>query len=358
VDSLRSPTFTAKHGVSPSIMDYARQNYVAQPGDNVTRFVRMMGPYDNYAINWGYRVIPTSATPEAEKPMLDRWIREKAGDPMYRFAGGDGIDPRAQTEDIGDDPVRASRYGIANLRLVAPRLPEWTATPGEDWSDLNELYGELVQSYGRYVGHVTTLVGGMYRTSKATDQDGPVFEPVPAHRQRDAMRFFVDEVFTTPTWLVDPALLRRFEGAGALNRVRAQQQFVINSLIDANRLGRMQEVALMGAADAYQPIEMLTDVRTAVWSELGSGRSIDPWRRQLQRAHLERLRTLATAETVVGIAGADPRTTDARPLARGELVGLQSAIKTRMARSGGDETTRRHLADAAARIAETLNPRR
>lgn len=355
VDSLRSPSFTSRYGVSPSVMDYARQNYVAQPGDGVIRFVRMMGPYDDYAINWGYRVIPSAATPDAERRTLDAWIREKADDPRYRFAGGDGVDPRAQTEDIGDDPVRASGYGIANLQRVLPMLPEWTATPGEDWSDLSELYGELVSSYARYVGHVVTVVGAVYRTTKATDQAGPVYEPVPPARQREAVRFLAAEVFTTPTWLVDPVVLRRFEATGALNRVRAQQQSVVNALLDVGRMSRMQETALNGARDAYPPIEMLADVRRGIWGELSGRGSIDVWRRQLQRAHVERLRTLATAET--STAALDTRTADARPLARGELLMLQGVISSRLARSGGDDVTRRHLSDIAARIRDTLEPR-
>ncbi|MBA2291211.1 MAG: zinc-dependent metalloprotease [Gemmatimonadales bacterium] len=355
VDSLRSPSFTSRYGVSPSVMDYARQNYVAQPGDGVTRFVRMMGPYDDYAINWGYRVIPGAATPEAERKTLDAWIREKSGDPRYRFAGSNGVDPRAQTEDIGDDPVRASRYGIANLKRVVPMLPEWTATPGEDWSDLAELHGELVSSYARYVGHVVTVVGGVYRTTKASDQAGPVYDPVPPARQRDAVRFLAEEVFTTPTWLVDPSVLRRFEATGALNRIRAQQQSVVNALLDAGRLSRMQETASNSPRDAYQPIEMLAEVRRAIWGELSGNANIDVWRRQLQRAHIERLRTLATGETAT--ATVDTRTADARPLARGELTALQGSIRARLARSGGDDVTRRHLADVAARIRDTLEPR-
>ncbi|MEP6589955.1 MAG: zinc-dependent metalloprotease [Gemmatimonadota bacterium] len=357
VDSLRSPTFTASHGVSPSIMDYARQNYVAQPGDGVTRFVRMMGPYDAYAINWGYRVIPGADSRAAEKPTLDRWILEKAGDPMYRFAGGDGIDPRAQTEDIGDDPVRASRFGIANLKRVAPMLPTWTATAGEDYSDLNELYGELVQSYGRYLGHVVTLVGGVYRTTKMTDQAGPVFEPVPAARQREAIQFFDEALFTTPTWLVDPTLLSRIENGGAMERVRSQQSAVVNQLLDPTRLARMNETALFAGANAYTPLAMLGDVRSAIWSELRGTGPIDPWRRQLQRVHLERLRTLAVADGTPSTRGPDPKTSDARPMARGELVALRAAIRTRLAR-GGDEATRRHLADAVDRIDETLDAKK
>lgn len=357
VDSLRSPTFTAAHGVSPSIMDYARQNYIAQPGDGVTRFVRMMGPYDFYAINWGYRALPNATSMDAEKPTLDRWIREKANDPMYRFAGGDGIDPRTQTEDLGDDAVRASRFGIANLKRVAPMLPTWTGTPGQDYSDLNELYGELVQSYTRYLGHVVTLVGGVYRSAKMTDQAGPVFEPVPAAKQREAIHFFDEMVFTTPLWLVDPALLSRIEGGGAIERVRAQQSVVVNQLLDPSRLGRMAENVVFGGAGVYAPMTMLSDIRGAIWKELGGNAAIDPWRRQLQRVHLERLRMLAIADGVPATRGPDPKTSDARPLARGELTALRVAIQGRLAR-GGDEATRRHLADAVARIAETLETKR
>ncbi|MES2125472.1 MAG: zinc-dependent metalloprotease [Gemmatimonadota bacterium] len=357
VDSLRSPTFTAAHGVSPSIMDYARQNYVAQPGDGVTRFVRMMGPYDFYAINWGYRIIPGAATAAAEKATLDRWILEKANDPMYRFAGGDGIDPRAQTEDIGDDPVRASRLGIANLRRVAPMLPRWTATAGEDYEDLNELYGELVQSYARYLGHVVTLVGGVYRNAKTTDQAGPVFEPVPAARQREAIRFFDEVLFTTPTWLVDPALLSRIENGGAMERVRVQQSAVVNQLLDPARLGRMTENAVFADGAVYSPMMLLADLRGSIWKELAGSGSIDPWRRQLQRIHVERLRTLATADGPATIRTADPRMSDVRPLARGELVALRAAIQARLGR-GGDEATRRHLSDVADRITETLEAKK
>src|SRR5690606_37395766 len=172
VDSLRSPTFTERYGVSPSIMDYARQNYVAQPGDGVTRFVRKIGPYDHYAIEWGYRVYPEAATPEEEKPILDRFVLEHAGDPMYRFAGRVGLDPRTQTEDIGDDPVRASGYGIANLKRVVPNLVEWTTTPGQGYDDLLEVYGELIGMWRRYVGHVVTVVGGVYEDTKTSDQEG------------------------------------------------------------------------------------------------------------------------------------------------------------------------------------------
>ncbi len=355
VDSLRSPSFTSEYGVAPSIMDYARQNYIAQPGDGVTRFVRKIGPYDLYSVNWGYRVIP-APTAKAEIATLDRWIAEKADDPRYRFYGGDGMDPRAQTEDIGGDPVMASTYGIMNLKRVLPQLPTWTATPGENWDDLEELYGELVSSYARYVGHVITMIGGIERTAKSTDQAGPVYVPVTAAEQRRAMKFLADEVFTTPTWMVEPELLRRIEGVGAMDRVRQAQTSALNRVVDATRMQRMVEVGLYADGPTYTPAALLADVRGAIWGELSGRGAIDPWRRQLQRAHVERLISLATAESVSAARGADASTAEARPLARQELRTLQSAIGARM-RQGGEATTRAHLEDLSARIGQALDPK-
>jgi hypothetical protein len=171
-ESLRDPEFAREMGVSASIMDYARQNYVAQPGDGLegADFVRQIGPYDHYAIEWGYRIIPDATTPAGEKPVLDQWILAKADDPMYRFGNRSSIDPRSQTEDLGSDPVASAGYGLANLKRVAPRLVEWTSTAGEDYADLDELYGELLGQYSRYMGHVVTLIGGVRTDLKATDR--------------------------------------------------------------------------------------------------------------------------------------------------------------------------------------------
>lgn len=363
VDSLRSPSYTERMGVSPSIMDYARQNYIAQPGDGVARFVRKLGPYDRYAINWGYRVLPDAPTPDAERPALDRWIREKADDPMYRFANGSAVDPSAQTEDIGDDPVRASSFGMANLRRVAIHLVEWTATPGQDYADLSELYGELVQSYNRYAGHVVTLVGGVYGTTKASDQPGTVYAPVPAARQRAALKFFGDEVFTTPTWLVDENILRRIENAGAIDRIRQIQAGIVNRLLDPARMQRLSEGEAYRPRDSYRLSAMLEDLKNGIWSpDLAGVGPIDVWRRNLQRAHLARMGALmvdapapapasppgasAVVPIVVGLS-------DIRPLVRAQLGVLRTAARTRALRTT-DPVTRAHLDDVTVRITEIL----
>ncbi len=370
VDSLRSPSYTERMGVSPSIMDYARQNYIAQPGDGVTRFVRKLGPYDRYAINWGYRVLPSARSPDDERPTLDRWIREKADDPMYRFANGSGLDPSAQTEDIGDDPVRASRFGMANLRRVTPRLVEWTSTPGQDYADLGELYGELVQSFNRYAGHVVTMIGGVYGRTKASDQPGMVYATVSAAKQRAAMKFFADEVFTTPTWLVDENILRRIEPAGAIDRIRQIQAGIVNRLLDPARMQRLSEGEAYHPRDAYRLPEMLNDLKDGIWAAGLSGTGpIDLWHRNLQRAHVARLGTLmvdgpapapAPAPFPPGAAAVAPivvAQSDIRPLVRAQLASLKTAVQARMVRTT-DPVTRAHLGDVVARITELLEGER
>jgi hypothetical protein len=365
VDSLRSPTFTERMGVSPSIMEYARQNYVAQPGDGVTRFIRTMGPYDSYAINWGYRVIPEAATPAEERPILDGWIREKAHDPMYRFGrqrGGLAVDPAVQTEDLGDDAVRASGFGIANLRRVVPRLVEWTSTPGEDFSDLEEVYGELVGMYNRYVGHVMANVGGVREIIRTTDQDGYVYEPVSRAKQREAMAFLAREVFTPPLWLNDEGILRRIEHAGAVDRIRQVQVMHLENLLEPQRMQRLIEAETLRPRESYGLVEFMGDVRGAVWGDLAGSGAIDGYRRNLQRGYLDRMEYLLREELVVGRGGSGWSTpvrlaqSDIRPVTRGQLTTLRSEISARLARTG-DPMTRYHLRDVLVRIEEILEPR-
>lgn len=354
VDSLRSGPFTRRMGIAPTIMDYARQNYIAQPGDSGIRFIRKIGPYDLYSINWGYRALPRAGTPEAERATLDQWIREKAGDPVYRF-GGLFIDPGTQTEDLGDDPVQASIYGIANLKRVLPHLPEWTATPGEGYDDLEELYGELVGQWFRYVNHVVTVVGGVHETRKATDQAGPVFVPVDDDWQRRAMGFLTDQVLDTPRWLVPDTVLNLIQPGGALERVRSLQVSVVNRLLDPDRIGRLLETEAYHGKEGYPAAEFMADLRRGIWSELDRGAAIDQWRRNLQRGHVDRLGWLlsdsADARSDVTVAQSD-----IRALARAELVTIRSAA-ARAAGRTGDRATRIHLEEIVDRIDRILDPR-
>jgi hypothetical protein len=296
VDSLRSRTFTRQFGVSPSIMDYARQNYVAQPGDGLEPkdFIRRIGPYDHYVINWGYRVLPQAKTPEDERATLNRWIQEKSSDPRYRYLPQQlaGIDPRSQTEDISDDPVRAGKYAIANLKRVVPNLVQWTSRPGEDYADLTELYGELLGQWAQYMGHVVTIVGGVHVDLKSTDQSGAVYTGVAKARQKAAVQFLAEQLFTTPSWLAPKDILDRVgPPAGATSLVNRQAN-VINQLLETRRLGRLQERESIDGAAAYPLAEYFDDLKRALFGTIGAAAAPDANRRALQRAYLERLEAI------------------------------------------------------------------
>ena len=237
VDSLRSGGFTQKFGIATTIMDYARYNYVAQPGDENIRFVRQLGPYDNYSIEWGYRYFGKS--PEEEKEILKNFVDEKSLNPMYMF-GGYGNDPNSQTENIGDDPVKASMYGISNLKIVAKNLKEWTTEPRENYNELDELYGELIGVYRRYVYHVLNLVGGIYDTPHNENQKGVVrYENVDVDKQMEALSFMEKNLWNTQNWLMDKSLISQIKSEGVLGLLQGLQLSAFNRILSISKLNRM-----------------------------------------------------------------------------------------------------------------------
>lgn len=367
VDSLRSPTFTAEHGTAPSIMDYARFNYVAQPGDGVTNFMPAVGEYDKWATQWGYTRFPDLSADEEEQRLAE-WVRERADDPAYYYGRQtiDQTDPRAQREDLGDDAVLASTYGLENLKRIVPMLPEWTYEERTNYDQLREIYGEVLDQWQLYIGHVTRQIGGFYETRKTYDQDGPVFEYVPAETQQRAMAFLQANVFSRPDWLLDRNVLRRIEGAGTLERVRSTQVEALDMLLDPQRLARMIEADVLDEGDVYGPLDMLGALREGLWSELGSSRAIDPFRRNLQRGYIEQMHELMTAEVntpqipesfreYYRFTPVDVSQSDIRPLVRGELQTLQQQV-TRALRRTDDRLTQLHLQDVQQRIENILDP--
>ena len=296
IDSLRSASFANRYGVSLTIMDYARQNYIAQPGDSLTptSFVRRLGPFDDFIVNWGYRVIPEARTPEEERPILDRWLREQTGAMRYRYLPQylAGVDPRSQTEDIGDDPVRASTYAIENLKRVVPNLVAWTTRDGDDYSELNELYGEALGMWARYMGHVVSVIGGVEVDLKTADQDGVVFTAVDRARQQAALRFLGEQAFRTPSWLAPDAILARIGPPAGQTSLVDRQAAVVTQLLDARRLSRLAQSEAMNERNAYPPAVYLADLRRAMWGAPGSLATPDANRRTLQRVYLERLAAL------------------------------------------------------------------
>jgi len=366
VDSLRSASFTSKYGTAPSIMDYARFNYIAQPEDKGVALMPNIGIYDKYAISWGYRpILDTNA--KDEKATLDAWILKHAGDPMYRFGhqqAGGVVDPSSQTEDLGDDAMKASTYGIKNLKRILPRLEEWTSEKGENYDELSTMYGQLLSQFNRYMGHVAANIGGVYEYYKTSDQKGAVYTHVTKAKQKEALQFVIAELFETPTWLLDENIFSKTEFSGAIERVRGLQARTLNNILDAGRMARMIEnETLNGASKSYTLLAMMRDLRKGVWSEIYSGRSIDTYRRNLQRAHLDRLDYLLNeAKNQKGAnsgyfkqSGININQSDVKSVARGELKRLQR--DTKAASRKGNTITRYHLQDVVDRIDLILDPK-
>ncbi|MFH6771447.1 zinc-dependent metalloprotease [Gaetbulibacter aestuarii] len=367
VDSLRSASFTKKFGTAPSIMDYARFNYVAQPGDKDVALMPNIGIYDKYAIAWGYRPILEAKTADDEKETLDQWILKHDGDPLYRFGkqqSGGVIDPSSQTEDLGDDAMKASMYGIANLKRIVPNLISWTAEDGKNYDDLKTMYEQVLGQFNRYMGHVTANIGGVYENYKTYDQDGAVYTHVDKAKQKEAMAFLQKQLFETPNWLIDENIFNKIESAGNVERIRGYQVRTLNNLLDFGRMARMSENETINGKNAYSMLNMMEDLRKGIWSELNSRRTIDLYRRNLQRAYLDRMAYLMTEKQrelparfrrFVSRTNVDVNQSDIRAITRAELNTLQRSIRSGITRTA-DTMTRIHLQDALERIDAILNP--
>jgi hypothetical protein len=367
VDSLRSASFTQKYGTAPSIMDYARFNYVAQPGDNGVALMPDIGVYDKHAIRWGYRPILDKSA-EEEKPILNQWIMEHADDPMYRFGHqqiGDIHDPSSQTEDLGDNAIKASEYGIANLKRIVPNLMEWTTEDGQDYDDLGTMYGQVVSQFRRYMGHVSNNIGGVYEYYKTADQDGAVYTHVDKAHQKNCLAFLQRELFETPEWLLDNEIFNRTQYSGSVERIRSMQVRYLNTIMHLGKMARMIENEAMNGNGAYKLVDMMRDLRRGVWSETRNGKTIDTYRRNLQKAHIDRLEYLMTAENQRKLSdfGGYRKSTvvntsqsDIRSVARAELNNLRRDIRGGLSRIS-DTMSRYHLQDALERIDLILNPK-
>ena len=361
VDSLRSASFTKKYGTAPSIMDYARFNYVAQPEDKGVALMPNIGPYDKYSISWGYRpILNTSA--KDEKETLNKWILEKADDPIYHFGRQQfGVtDPSAQTEDLGDDAIKASEYGIKNLKRIIPNLEKWTTVEGETYAEMGTMYGQVLGQFARYMGHVSSNVGGIYEDYKAAGQEGAVYTHVSKAHQRKALRFVNKQLFTTPKWMIDKNIYGKVQSSGAVERIRGLQARTLSGFLNPARMARMIENETLNGSKAYTLVTMFYDLRQGIWSELYNGRSIDTYRRNLQRTHIDRLAFLLnTAQNQNGRFGGptvNVSQSDIRSMARGELTRLKRDANAAAAKAP-NTMTRYHLRDVVARINKALDPK-
>jgi len=370
-DKVRDPQWLKTMGHTPSIMDYSRFNYVAQPEDKipVDDLVPRIGPYDIWATKWGYTPIPGAKSADNEKPTLDQWAREQDKTPWYRFStsGSAGSDPGELTEAVGDeDALKSTALGIKNLQRVSKMLlPATTAKSGDSYEDLAELYGRMLGQWTLELNHVAAIVGGFNAQEKYVDQEGVVYSPVPKARQEAAVKFLSDNAFATPTWAIDPQVLRRIEPIGTLSRIRNAQSSVLNNLLSSPRFARIVEQEAIDGSSAYGPTEFLADVRKGIWRELDSPQiRIDAYRRNLQRAYLDlvnnKLNAAAPslpANLPVGFpAGFFASSGDEKPLYRAELKTLNSAIGAALAKAN-DKETRAHLEATRDQIAKMLDPK-
>jgi hypothetical protein len=361
-DSLRSRSFQEAMGGShvATLMDYSRFNYVAQPEDSIPPeyLIPKVGPYDYFAVHWGYAPIPEASTPDEERPILDEWAREQDEYPWLRFTTADarGTDPGALTEAVGDaDAVKSTTYGMRNLERVMDMLLDITERPGESYDQLQSLYGEAVAQWGRYMGHVTAIVGGAY--SQERYGTGPRFEPVARERQREAVTYLGEAAFRVPEMFLDQDILRRIEPQGVVARFRTQQARVLDGLLSQSRLERLIEFEAMAdaPADAYTLADLMDDLRDGVWGELDeSSVRVNTYRRNVQRAFLDAVdRRLDPEDTGPGNNG--PWASDIRAVLRAELAQLDELAEGALERPA-DAMTRIHLRDVRSEIARITNP--
>ena len=369
VDSLRSATFTKKYGTAPSIMDYARFNYVAQPGDEGVALMPSdwdtpnVGLYDIYSVKWGYKPI-LDVSEEEEKSVLRSWIREKENDLTYRFGPSGAIDPSSQTEDLGDNAVKASEYGIANLKRIMPNLIEWTTEDGETYDELEYMYNQVLGQFRRYMGHVANNIGGVYQYYKTADQDGAVYTHVSKEHQKACVNFLNNHLFNTPYWMIEKDILNKIEFAGMTNRIRTVQSSYLNNILDFGKMARMIENEALNGNNAYTLENFMNDVKNGIWSELRNGKKIDVYRRNLQRTYIQRLGYIMANEqprrqgsfwanytTPVNVAVSDIRSSTL-----GTLLNLRKEL-SKSVKKYSDQNTKNHLNYCIGLINNALNPK-
>jgi hypothetical protein len=371
VEKLRDKEFIAKNGHTSSIMDYARFNYVAQPEDGVTDFFPRIGDYDKWAIEWAYKPIYGTASADDDKKILNKWYQDKvvSNRRLWFLTETSPQDPRAQNEDIGDNAMIASDYGIRNLKKIVQGLPEWTKEEAEDYDMLEEAYNEVVVQFRRYMGHVTKNIGGVYETPKTSDQAGVVFEPTPRNFQKDAVTFLNRQLFETPTWLLDTKIMSRIRPDMGVDFISKLQDATLSSIFQTDRLARIIENSATNSS-AYSLDELFMDVRSGIWSELRSRRPIDNHRRNLQKIFVERMGAALNSPSplfgsgtgTLKIAGAtlapsiDIRKSDIISMIRGNLISLRDEIKGSLPLIT-DKMSRYHLQDCVARIEKALDPK-
>lgn len=361
VENLRNKKWVEEHGHTPSIMDYARFNYVAQPEDNITKkgLYPRIGDYDNWAIEWGYRYFPDSKNVASDMKLLDKMTLEAAKNRRLWFGTETNPDdPHSQNEDLGDNAMKASEYGIKNLKVILANLPEWTKESGEGYENLSTMYGHITGQFGRYMGHVSKNVGGIYENPKTVDQGGTIYERTPAATQKEAMNFLNAQLFTTPKWLLNQTILDNID-ENPLEVVARLQSSTLSRLLSSSTLGKLVAAESTDGASAYKITDLFTDLNNSIFTELKTNAATDVYRRNLQKAYVDRLIAIvkpapapssaAIPQVRTGASGLSSSQTDVLSVVKGQLRELGVSLAQK-ANSQSDSLTKYHLQDLAERI--------
>jgi hypothetical protein len=354
VDSLRSKTFCAKYGTAPTIMDYARYNYIAQPGDDVDVMPKV-GPYDNWAVKWGYRPIISAKTSDEELDTLRTWATNAEKDPYLRFGAQQWMvmDPTAQTEDLGDDAIKAGTYGIANLKRAMGYVYDATYKPGDDFRMLSDAYDDLIGQWSREMGHVANIPGGVVIERKVHGSKGPQFSIVPKARQREAINFLRDNVFTTPMWLLDERIAQLLTPTDVAQRLSSLQTRMLRTVVSSDKLTRLLDQQTRFGAEAYTVTELFDDVETSIFTELATKAPSDFYRRALQRTLVQELIDKSSKPAssgdgfIIFMRGPSTYSTDVRAICRARL---KSMLKKLQGARTNDAMTQAHYDDLAMQI--------
>ena len=370
VEKLRDKRWVEANGHTASIMDYARFNYVAQPADNISikGILPRIGDYDKWAIRWGYGYIPGKTKKEQEIASNKLIIESLKKNPRTYFGTyefGNRNDPRNQAEDLSDNSIKATEYGIKNLKRLVQNLPDWTKEDADTYTNLSQMYPQVVSQFSRYMSHVASNIGGIYENPKSLEQAGDVYEPVPKLLQKQSVDFISRQLFQTPTWLINKSILNKISQPTSNETVVNVQSNVLSSLLSSSRLNRMLLTANRYGNTTYTAQALMNDVKNSVWTELTSMKPVDFYRRSLQKNYVGILSNLLYSAPggggggfVLQFSGSAPagQNTDLPSIARAYLINLNNQINAAIPATG-DKMTKYHLLDVSDRIKKALNPK-
>jgi hypothetical protein len=366
-EKLRDDDWLVKNGHTSSIMDYARFNYVAQPEDSVKHFFGAIGDYDKWAVKWGYSYFENAQNEDEEKLLLNEMVKEAYKMPNLRFGTEiSPYDPRYQTEDLGDNAMLASGYGIKNLKRIIPNLEEWSAKDAESYKELGELYTILAGQFARYMGHVTKNIGGVYDDPKTYDMEGAQFTVVPRNIQKEAVTFLNNELFDTPLWLYPQSIYEKTSIQTGLEALKRLQSKVIGEILSGERLIRIMEHSAISTRN-YSLDELLTDMEMGILSEIRVGKMLNQYRRNLHKVYVSKLIDLLSPgksiirSIPVGVTSGYStisvhlEETDLPSIVRGHLMNIKKRLTS--ASNVSDKLSRYHYQDLQKRVSEALDPK-